>query len=474
MGFRIGKFNYFLGINQFSDRTSKELRRMHSGVKLGEDFESIKKKAEEDSQRREKEQEGAVDLDLDQLQGELERIVQEKQPGFEILANELGLRMNTERKRLNNGLKKMKTSAFKTRNSLNKPERDRSQLEINDFRAMVDDIAPKESSKLVRRVPSTNDQYQPIEMVSQASGESEEGTSLTDEQINAFKWKIPGLQFIREQLSRLLSYFRDRDKFYDDSDEHVEKLSEDNSEKKAFLSKIFHFKDKDKPGIEEKLFIDWRESECLTVVRDQGDCGSCYAFATIALMELTHCLQTGKLVPFSEQYMVDCGKIHIRNNHGCDGSDIRSMAKFIQEWGVELRSNYPYLAKETSCPYDENDKHRAGYMKPTIEVFNYVFEKSHWLDILKSIGPMMALITTPKDFDFYGGMIHDGNNCASDLDSHAMLLVGHGIEDGKEYWLYRNSYGYRWGEDGYFKLSKRANDNCFGPHMFSQFNFMSR
>lgn len=513
MGFRMGKFSYFLSINQFSDKTPQEIKKIYSGMKLGKEFELMGKRAKKDSQNREREvkqqqQEGAVDFDFDQLQQELERIVVEKEPGFEILAKELGLRIDSEKNRLNS-LRRMRTSAHKINwqeKSVRGSRRGRSKLAINEFRSMVDEIAPKESSKFVKRVPSTNDQYQPIELVSQASSGLEEEKSLTEEQIIASKWKIPGVQFIREQLSKLSSYFKEQDTFEDALDEDVEELFEDATESEAYLSdwyvsdtemdnmgiwadnkgqvmnigKIKNARygvqtieedDGDQPGLEQKLFVDWQESGCLTVVRDQRDCGSCYAFTTIALMEFLHCQQTGKLVPFSEQYMVDCGKSHVNNIEGCDGSDLPSMANFVEDWGVELRSNYPYLAKETSCPYDRADVRRAGYKKPKFQKFKYIFGRNYWPGVLKYGGPMIAVIRVPTDFSYYGGMIHDGKNCVTEDGLHAMLLVGHGIEDGQEYWLYRNSHGYYWGEQGYFKLSKKAQENCFGPHTNTNFKF---
>lgn len=223
----------------------------------------------------------------------------------------------------------------------------------------------------------------------------------------------------------------------------------------------------------EDKFVDLRKSGCLTVLaREQGDCGSSYAFTAIALMEFAHCqCQRGKLVSFSEQYMIDCGQKHVEKMRGCEGADLIAIPTFLADWGVDLRSNFPKVEGENSCPYHENEWSHAGYKKPSADVFKVVFEKAYWPTILKQIGPMIAALQVPSDFSSYGGRIHQGQNCHNKDGFHAMLLVGHGIENGEEYWLYKNSYGHEWGEEGYFKLSKEANPNCFGPHMFSKFTF---
>lgn len=470
MGYRMGRFSYFLSINKFSDRTPEEIKKMYSGVKLGEEFEFKKKNIESgDNKEKEDVEKDDDELDLDKLKQELASIVAERKPGYEIVAKELGIKIEDERNRLNsnNGNKnrKMRSSGAKRNNKQPVVNRKRElnidhgdDTEINDFMSRENMIAPKESSKLVRRVPSTNDQYRPIELVSQASRGSDEEKSLSEEERN--KWSaqnILGTKNVRDKLFKMFMYLGSDDSDEDDDiDDDVE---------------IEIHERKDESNSDEKVLVDWRDSGCLSVTRDQGDCGACYAFAATAMMEFLHCQQTGQLVLFSEQYMVDCGKIHVKNMEGCDGALIPTIPLFLMEWGVELRSNYPFLAKETTCPHEKEDQPHAGYMRPSMEDFSVYFNPKELEQILNEKGPMIAVVAVPEDFDSYGGKIHQGHNCLDEEGYHEMLLVGHAKENDQEYWIYRNSYGFDWGSEGYFKLSKKAKSNCFGPHMVTEFKF---
>lgn len=454
MGFRMGKFSYFLSINQFTDNTPEEIKKMYSGLKLGTFKRNSERNQESnklDDIRLDKlQQQAYVDTDLDQLKQELTRIIEEKQPGYEILAQELSVKIDDGTNK-----RKMRSSATRKNMQANIAIKgNHANLEINDFRSMEDDIVQEESSKFVGRVPSTNDQYRPIERVTESNDE------ITNDEANLEvpEWRISSTQYVRNQLFELSG--GDKGGKVVSHNARVKRSpSKDNSE------------DADEPGLENRLFVDWRESGCLTMVRDQRRCGSCYAFATVAMMEFLHCEQTGKLVPFSEQYMVDCGKGNIENMNGCDGSDLDSMAEFVEVWGVELSSNYPYVGLEKLCPYDKSEMRSAGFKRPSFVNFRDIYQRVLWEEILKETGPMIATIVVPIDFSFYGGMVHQGRNCLNEDDMHAMLLIGHGIEDGQEYWLYKNSHGYYWGEDGYFKLSKNADNICFGPHAKTKFRF---
>lgn len=224
------------------------------------------------------------------------------------------------------------------------------------------------------------------------------------------------------------------------------------------------------PTLNDTTFIDWRDSGCMTFVRDQLDCGSCYAFATVSLMEWSYCqTAANKFLGFSEQYMVDCGQY--TNLFGCEGANIDGMKQFLKEFGMELRSNYPYKGQLGKCPHIYNHQRQSewnssevGHLRPSKESFKYEVitdrNRSIWLELL-SKRPLLIIIKCPIDFVFYGGMIHDGHNC-NQIDLHAMLLIGDGVENGEEYWLLRNSHGYYWGESGHFRLSKKAPDHCFG------------
>lgn len=120
----------------------------------------------------------------------------------------------------------------------------------------------------------------------------------------------------------------------------------------------------------DAMIFDHRDSNCFFKPPDQGKCGCCYAFATVTIMEWLHCRRTGKLVAFSEQYLVDCGNERFFNAkdssemRGCDGATGRAVVAFVHNFGMELRSEYRYRARERSCFYPKHyNLTQTGYMR---------------------------------------------------------------------------------------------------------------
>lgn len=216
--------------------------------------------------------------------------------------------------------------------------------------------------------------------------------------------------------------------------------------------------------------IDWRDTGCISRVKAQRSCNSCYAFAVIGLMEYFYCRQTKNLTDFSEQYVIDCG---VKNElRGCKGGKITNVGRFIRKFGLELNAMYPYNGYENQCPIedDRDDEKKTGYLRPQITKWQKFSEITAWYKwILKS--PLIVGVNMPADFLAYGGGVHDGSNCEIGK-THAMLLVGSGREDDKEFWLLKNSYSDLWGENGYFRLSKSAPVRCFNSAIVVRASFI--
>lgn len=213
----------------------------------------------------------------------------------------------------------------------------------------------------------------------------------------------------------------------------------------------------EREDLPDEIFVDHSSSDCMTAVRVQGRCGSCYIFAAIALIEFDHCAQTGKLVEFSEQYPLDCGKGY--GIGGCDGGWSEDVIQFSRKYGLELREKYPYSTLKEDCPYSKKtSSKKMGYIRSNDLSYKIVSVDA----IERYIGqqPLIVSVSVSDDFSAYGGGVHEGSSTCDKNRPHAMLLVGHGRQDGLQFWLFKNSHGRQWGESGYYKLNKKTGRKC--------------
>lgn len=195
------------------------------------------------------------------------------------------------------------------------------------------------------------------------------------------------------------------------------------------------------------------------VVSQQGHCGSCWAFSIVGAIEGQYFRETGKLIPFSEQNLVDCVSQLYPYCGDCGGCHLSDAYEYIQFNGINKASDYPtpYQAEQGIC---------RSNISSAIMINNYHRIPKGDEGILKeaiaAIGPISVSIDSRHDsFHFYSSGVYYEPECDSYDLHHAVLVVGYGITDhGQEYYIGKNSWGDGWGEDGYFKIARNRSNHC--------------
>ncbi|XP_057653832.1 procathepsin L-like [Diorhabda carinulata] len=199
------------------------------------------------------------------------------------------------------------------------------------------------------------------------------------------------------------------------------------------------------------VYLDWRKRGAVTHVKDQGLCGSCWIFSGIGVLEGYNFRKTGELISLSEQNVVDCF-----SNTSCLGGFPGDTLTYVQENGVSTENEYPYRDKQMSC------KPSTEKIKINFITYDYINGTEEDLrKALETYGPISVSMYVDARLRLYTEGIWYEKWC-SDISNHAMLLIGYGTERGQDYWLIKNSWGTKWGEDGYLKVARNRHNNYCG------------
>ena len=191
--------------------------------------------------------------------------------------------------------------------------------------------------------------------------------------------------------------------------------------------------------------VNWRTQGAVTPVKNQGNCNSSYAFSTTGAVEGFYAINTGTLLGFSEQQIIDCSM-----NAGCDGGSVpASLAYIIGYGGIDEQVQYPYTAQQGSC--------RAVAPGVNVNIHGFIqIPSKNEIALAEQVErqPVSAMLSIGPWFESYTGSDGVVNpDCSADTQYQNVLVVGYT----PTYWIIKNSYGASWGNNGYLYLIRGIN-----------------
>jgi len=196
---------------------------------------------------------------------------------------------------------------------------------------------------------------------------------------------------------------------------------------------------------------DWREHGAVNAIKDQGQCGSCWAFSTVANVEGVGQVETGKLLSLSEQQLMDCDT----SDGSCQGGLPSNAFQYMidNSMGLEGESAYPYKAADGTCSKVSSQE------KAFITAWHQISsDETQIAAAVQQYGPLSIGINA-NTFQNYQSGVANPTFCNPRALDHGVAIVGFGTDSGKAYWTIRNSWGSSWGEKGYIRMV-RGSGKC--------------
>lgn len=206
--------------------------------------------------------------------------------------------------------------------------------------------------------------------------------------------------------------------------------------------------------------LDWYSSGFVRPVKNQGSCGSCWAFSTVGALESMVHINRGEKVDLSEQELVSCSK----QNQGCNGGWMHTAMDYVQDNnGLYTQKDYPYTGKKEACNLIIPKEQRIT----SAGDFDYVWIRPNSVSSLKKglfINPVCVAVKADFDFVFYQDGIFDAPLEENPGINHAVLLTA--LDEDKKTWTIKNSWGTAWGKDGFMDLAIRNGTGVAGINSY--------
>jgi len=278
---------------------------------------------------------------------------------------------------------------------------------------------------------------------------------------------MSNLEYVLEYNSKHTSHWLGMNALADLTHDEYRSLLGYNHELRTASNRLStSFKYADVPESSLPTSIDWRKKGAVTEVKNQQQCGSCWAFSTTGSVEGINAIVTKQLVSLSEQELVDCDT---SQDNGCNGGLMDFAFQFIiNNGGLDTEDDYPYTATGGQCKLRKRDRHVVS-----IDGFEDVPENNE-IALKKAVAHQpvsVAIEADQKSFQLYMGGVFDDLECGTSLD-HGVLAVGYGYDEEKgTYWIVKNSWGPEWGDNGYIllKMGVEAKEGLCGIAMSASY-----
>lgn len=191
--------------------------------------------------------------------------------------------------------------------------------------------------------------------------------------------------------------------------------------------------------------VDWVSRGAVTPVKNQQQCGSCWAFSTTGNVEGQWFLKKGQLISLSEQELVDCDNL----DQGCNGGlPSNAYNEIVRLGGLVREEDYPYTAQDGTCKFD------ASKVVVTISGGVQISEDEGDMATWCAANGPISIGINANDMQFYNGGVSQPSSwsCSKYQLDHGVLIVGYGTDNGTPFWKVKNSWGPDWGEQGYYRV----------------------
>jgi C1A family cysteine protease len=216
-------------------------------------------------------------------------------------------------------------------------------------------------------------------------------------------------------------------------------------------------------GLDIPTIVDWRTQGIVVPVKDQGSCGSCWAFSTVVSYEGQVARKTGNLTSFSEQNLVDCVKDQTISGSaqtccsGCEGGLMDYAFEYMiekQQGNDATEDRYPYTATDGVCSFNIRN---TAYVPVTHYTDVESGNEEDLKDATANVGPISIAVDANSGWQTYTGGVFAPKFCNPNHLNHGVAIVGYGVENNIQYWIVRNSWGDSWGEEGYIRIAYGSN-----------------